>query len=65
MNLESSGGNDGEVAYPQLENEQMRVRMQKLEALRAKGVDPFGTRFERTHLNEEVIDDFEDLDEVL
>ena len=62
MNLESNGGNDGELSYPQLDNEHMRVRMQKLEALRAKGVDPFGARFERTHLSKDIIDDFQDLD---
>ncbi len=62
MNLESNGGTDGELSYPQLDSEHMRVRMQKLEALRAKGVDPFGARFERTHLNKEIIDDFQELD---
>ena len=31
------------------ENELIKVRMDKMEALREKGVNPFGQRFERTH----------------
>lgn len=62
MSLESNGGNDGELSYSQLDSEHVRVRMQKLEALRAKGVDPFGARFERTHLSNEIIDNFPSLD---
>lgn len=62
MNLETNGGNDGELSYSQIDSEHVRVRMQKLETLRAKGVDPFGARFERTHLSREIIDDFADLD---
>jgi lysyl-tRNA synthetase class 2 len=62
MNLESNGGNEGELFYSQIDNEHVRVRMQKLEALRAKGVDPFGARFDRTHLSEEIVENFQDLD---
>lgn len=35
-------------------NDQQLVRRQKLETLREQGLDPFGSRFERTHLSEEV-----------
>ena len=38
------------------ENELMKVRMDKMEALREKGVNPFGQRFERTHLAIDVLD---------
>ena len=31
-------------------NEQMQVRRDKLEAFREQGIDPFGDKFERTHL---------------
>lgn len=31
-------------------NEHMRVRLDKLNAIREKGMDPFGDKFERTHL---------------
>jgi lysyl-tRNA synthetase class 2 len=30
-------------------NELLQVRRDKMEALREKGVDPFGGKFERTH----------------
>ncbi|MDC3417903.1 lysine--tRNA ligase [Aquibacillus salsiterrae] len=35
-------------------NEHMRVRRDKLQAYLAKGIDPFGDKFERTHLAEEL-----------
>ncbi|MFC4403603.1 lysine--tRNA ligase [Gracilibacillus xinjiangensis] len=35
-------------------NEQMRVRLEKLESYREKGLDPFGDKFVRTHLAEEL-----------
>lgn len=35
-------------------NEHMRVRREKLSALFERGVDPFGGRFERTHLTDEL-----------
>ncbi|KAB8126418.1 lysine--tRNA ligase [Gracilibacillus oryzae] len=35
-------------------NEQMRVRLEKLEAYKEKGLDPFGDKFNRTHLAEEL-----------
>jgi lysyl-tRNA synthetase class 2 len=64
MNLESNGGNEGELHQSEFDSEHVRVRMQKLETLRANGVDPFGARFERTHLSKEIIDNFANLDEV-
>ncbi len=37
-----------------LQNDQMQVRREKLDHLREEGIDPFGTRFERTHLASEL-----------
>lgn len=43
-------------------NELMQVRRQKLEEFRAKGIDPFGQRYERTHLAEAILNNFETLE---
>ncbi len=43
-------------------NEQMELRLQKLGKLREKGVNPFGERFNRTHLLQEITDRFEELE---
>ena len=43
------------------ENELIKVRMDKMEALREKGVNPFGQRFERTHHAQDVLDNAEAL----
>ncbi|MFB1051034.1 lysine--tRNA ligase [Paraliobacillus sp. JSM ZJ581] len=40
-------------------NEHMRVRRDKLEVFRQKGVDPFGDKFERTHLSAELKNSYE------
>ena len=32
-------------------NDQLLVRRQKMEDIRESGLDPFGSRFERTHLS--------------
>lgn len=37
-------------------NEHMRVRLDKMNALREKGIDPFGDKFGRTHLAEDLKD---------
>ena len=44
------------------ENELIKVRMDKMEALREKGVNPFGQRFERTHHAQQIADDFDNLE---
>ncbi|MFD0051795.1 lysine--tRNA ligase [Actinomycetes bacterium NPDC127524] len=49
-------------------NDQLKVRREKMQALINEGKDPFGSKFERTHLTEEVVKEFgeeskEDLDE--
>ena len=43
-------------------NDQLRVRRDKMNSLREKGMDPFGKRFERTHLTEELISEFGELE---
>ena len=39
-------------------NDQIQVRLKKLEALRQKGIDPFGRRFERTHLSGQLVEKY-------
>ena len=43
-------------------NELLLVRRKKLDELRGKGIDPFGTKFERTHRAQEIMDGFADLE---
>ncbi len=40
-------------------NDQLLVRRQKMTNIRENGMDPFGSRFERTHLSSEVVEQFE------
>lgn len=42
-------------------NDQILVRRQKMQTFRDNGMDPFGSRFERTHLSEEIINGFSEL----
>lgn len=42
-------------------NDQLIVRREKMQALRDKGVDPFGKRFERTHMTNELKSKYEDV----
>ena len=42
-------------------NDQLRVRLEKMEELRGNGVDPFGRRFERTDLAQDLIDQYGEL----
>lgn len=44
-------------------NEQLKFRREKMEALREKGIDPFGHAFETTHMSQEILDNFEELEE--
>lgn len=46
----------------ELDSEHVRVRRQKMEAFRAKGIDPFGHRFERTHHARDIVEGFERLE---
>lgn len=41
-------------------NDQLLVRRQKMSDIREKGIDPFGGRFERTHLSSEIREQFEE-----
>lgn len=40
-------------------NDQMLVRREKMESMREHGLDPFGTKFERTHLSNELVEEFD------
>lgn len=40
-------------------NEHIQVRLDKLEVLREKGLDPFGDKFERTHLASDLIEAYD------
>ncbi|WML29459.1 lysine--tRNA ligase [Neobacillus sp. OS1-32] len=42
-------------------NDQLIVRREKMAEMRANGIDPFGKRFERTHLAKDIIDAYESL----
>lgn len=44
-------------------NELMLVRRKKLDELKGMGIDPFGQKFERTHMAHEVLEGFEELKE--
>ena len=40
-------------------NDQLLVRRQKMGDIRESGLDPFGSKFERTHLSEEIHEKYE------
>jgi len=40
-------------------NDQLVVRRQKMQNFREHGFDPFGKRFERTHLSQEIVDQYD------
>ena len=42
-------------------NDQRQVRRQKMEDIRSSGLDPFGARFERTHLSNELTELYSEL----
>ncbi|WP_342527515.1 lysine--tRNA ligase [Chryseomicrobium sp. FSL W7-1435] len=40
-------------------NDQLQVRRQKMTSMQEQGMDPFGSRFDRSHLSNEIIEEFE------
>ena len=40
-------------------NDQLQVRRDKMDDLRQQGLDPFGQRFDRTHLSSQIVEEFE------
>lgn len=44
-------------------NELMQVRRQKMDELKNAGIDPFGKRYLRTHRAQDILDNFEELEE--
>lgn len=43
-------------------NELMQVRREKLNDMRSKGFEPYGDRFERTHLSRYVLDNYDEME---
>ncbi|HOP73728.1 MAG TPA: lysine--tRNA ligase [Bacillota bacterium] len=43
-------------------NEQIENRLAKLEKLKSQGINPYGQRFDRTHMLREIVEKFEELD---
>ncbi|MGE5592987.1 MAG: lysine--tRNA ligase [Betaproteobacteria bacterium] len=59
---EAGAAGGGVYGDEELDGEHVRVRRQKMEALRARGIDPFGHRFERTHHARDIVEGFERLE---
>ena len=43
-------------------NDQLKVRRDKMNRIQEMGIDPFGKKFERTHLSQEVIQEYADME---
>ncbi len=43
-------------------NEQMQIRVNKMDELEALGIDPFGASFKRSHTAEEILENFQQLE---
>lgn len=50
------------MAKEQEMNDQLRVRREKMDELREEGIDPFGHRFQRDHLAQQLHDEFDEQD---
>lgn len=50
------------MANQQSMNDQLRVRREKMQELRTEGIDPFGHRFERDSMNQELHDKYGEMD---
>ena len=58
--INKDGGVDFSMSHEELNlNDQLQVRRSKMTDLRDQGIDPFGKRFERTHLSEELKSEFD------
>lgn len=44
-------------------NELIRIRLEKVSELKAKGIEPYADHYERTHISEDIINNFEVLEE--
>jgi lysyl-tRNA synthetase, class II len=43
-------------------NDLWRVRLEKLELLRQQGIEPYADRYQRTHMSQEILDGFDELE---
>ncbi len=59
--IECTTKKEVDIMYEEHLTEQEIIRRQKMEELKAKGIDPFGQAFQRTHLNQEIFDKYEAL----
>ncbi|MFD2444279.1 lysine--tRNA ligase [Bacillus sp. CGMCC 1.16607] len=50
-----------EMSHEEL-NDQLRVRRDKMNAIREKGMDPFGKRFDRSHQSQELVHEYGELE---
>ncbi len=55
-------GEDFKMGNQQNMNDQLRVRREKMQELRAEGIDPFGHRFERDSMNQDLHDKYGEMD---
>ncbi|MDD3654809.1 MAG: lysine--tRNA ligase [Desulfotomaculaceae bacterium] len=53
---------DNENYQPEELNELMRIRREKLAELRDRGIEPYGSRFERTYMASRILANFEDIE---
>ena len=49
------------MSEPEL-NEQTQIRQKKMQELAARGIDPFGAAFQRTHTSKQIIDHYEQME---
>lgn len=54
-------GDDIRMSHEEV-NDQIQVRREKLDAFREKGIDPFGKRYERSHLSGELIEKYGEME---
>lgn len=59
--VELAGDITGDIKEEDL-NEMMQVRRDKLNDMRGKGLEPYGGRFERTHLASFVLDNYDEME---
>lgn len=68
FSIRDKDGDDISMSHEEV-NDQIQVRREKLDAFRERGIDPFGKRFERSHLSGELIEKYgevekEEIDEL-
>lgn len=64
MTGENTGREEKDLLQEELSglNELLRVRREKLADLRARGIEPYGEKYERTHVSRQIIDNYDSLE---